>query len=275
MTNAQGKEKDLTVVFKALSHPARREILDLLKRGPMTTNEVSERFEVSRYQVMKHLDLLEEANLVLVRRKGRMRYNYLNSVPLRQMYDRWISQYESVVAGSLLKLKEQLERGNSEMNQEQLKKDSFEIEMEVTINAPRSRVFDALTKDIGNWWAFRVGAKDSKVILEPHLGGRFYEDWGNGQGAIWGTIYYLQAPQEIRLSGPLGMQGAINSHYTYVLEEVDISTTILKLSHHTTGLLHPNWEESHRQGWELLLGKFLKDYVEKGTVSQPEMPSME
>lgn len=261
------EKEDLTTVFKALSHPARREILDLLKLGPMTTNELSERFQVSRYQVMKHLDLLEEAHLVLIRRKGRMRYNYLNPVPLRQMYERWVSKYESGLAGSLLKFKENIERGNEAMEQ-QLKKDSFEIEMEVIIDAPREQVFKALTSDINMWWAYRLGeGRASQLHFEPRFGGRFYEDWGNGEGAVWGTVYYLKDSEEIRLNGPLGMKGAVNSDYSYILEEKGTST-VLKLSHHATGLLLPEWEEMHRQGWQELLGKFLKEYVETG--KQPQ-----
>ncbi len=268
MTNDGHMEKeDLTSVFKALSHPARRTILDLLKKGPLTTMELSGQFHVSRYQVMKHLQFLEEANLVLVRRKGRSRYNYLNSVPLRQMYDRWVSQYESGIAGSLLQLKEQIERGTDEMTQDQAKKDSFEIEMEVVIDAPREKVFHALTKDIDKWWAFRLGRERASTLhFEPKFGGRFYEDWGNGEGAVWGTVYYFKSPEEIRVNGLLGMKGAVNSDYTYVLEEKGTST-VLKLSHHATGLLMPDWEEAHRQGWQELLGKHLKDYVETGKMS--------
>ncbi|HEU4965657.1 MAG TPA: metalloregulator ArsR/SmtB family transcription factor [Bacilli bacterium] len=253
---------NLTAVFKALSHPDRRQILDLLRRGPMTVNEITEQFAVSRFQVMKHLGLLEEAQLVLVRRKGRERFNYLNAVPLRQMYDRWVSQYESGLAGSLLAFKEQMEKGSQEM--ELTKKNSFEIEMEVTIQAPREKVFAALTQDINQWWAYRLGGERTSTLhLEPKMGGRFYEDWGNGEGAVWGTVYYFQAPAEIRLNGPLGMKGAVNSDYSYVLEEQD-GATVLKLSHQAVGLLQPDWEEAHRHGWQELLGQFLKEFVEEG-----------
>jgi DNA-binding transcriptional ArsR family regulator/uncharacterized protein YndB with AHSA1/START domain len=254
---------DLTVVFKALSHPERREILDRLRQRPMTTGELSEGSAVSRYQVMKHLNLLEEANLVLVRRAGRLRYNHLNPIPLRQMYDRWVSQYESGIAGSLLNLKGQLEGSLKQMELGKPKYDSFEIEMEVTIDAPRALVFDALTRDINQWWAYRLGeARPSTLHFEPKMGGRFYEDWGNGEGAVWGTVYYIQSPQEIRVSGPLGMKGAVTSDYTYVLEEKG-SSTVLKLSHQASGLLHPDWEKNHRHGWQELLGDFLKAFVEK------------
>ncbi|MGB8954679.1 MAG: metalloregulator ArsR/SmtB family transcription factor [Tumebacillaceae bacterium] len=250
--------EDLTAVFKALSHPARREILDLLKRGPLTTNDISDQFEVSRYQIMKHLQFLEEASLVVVRREGRMRYNYLNSVPLRQMYDRWVSQYESGLAGNLLHLKAHLERGTQQM----AKHDTFAIEMEVTLDAPREKVFESLTRDIDKWWAYRLGEnRPSQLHLEPKLGGRFYEDWGNGEGAVWGTVYFVKTNEELRLNGPLGMTGAVNSDYTYRLEEKG-NSTVLKLSHKAAGLLDPQWEEMHRHGWQELLGDFLKKYVE-------------
>lgn len=104
------ENEDLTLVFKALSHPSRREILDWLKSGPMTTGEISEKFTESRYAVMKHLDILEKADLVLSRKKGRVRLNYLNAVPIQQLYNRWVNQYESQFANSLINLKEKLEK---------------------------------------------------------------------------------------------------------------------------------------------------------------------
>ena len=96
-------------VWKALADPTRRRILDLLRAGPRTTGELCARFSVSRFAVMKHLAILERAGLVLVRREGRQRWNYLNAVPIRQIYERWISDYEGVWAGSLLTLKRHVE----------------------------------------------------------------------------------------------------------------------------------------------------------------------
>lgn len=87
------------------------------------------------------------------------------------------------------------------------------------------------------------------------------ENWDNGQGAIWGTILYYKENTEIRSQGLLGMKGAVNSHYSYQLENNGDSTTV-KLSHSAVGLLDPNWEESHSRGWSLLLNK-LKVHTEK------------
>jgi uncharacterized protein YndB with AHSA1/START domain len=214
---------------------------------------------------MKHLDILEQAGLVIVRRSGRTRLNYLNAIPLQQVYNRWVSKYESGIAASLTNLKEKLEqeeRGTSQLeNTQTTALGSFQIEQEITINAPISKVYEALTKDINSWWAFRLGEENSTLTLEPALNGKFYEDWGNGQGALWGTVLYIKENEEIRLNGLLGMKGAVNSAYTYKLEEKG-SGMVLKLSHHAVGLLEPQWEEAHRHGWNELLNVRLREYVE-------------
>ncbi|WP_347548852.1 helix-turn-helix domain-containing protein [Pseudalkalibacillus hwajinpoensis] len=257
------KEDDLTLTFKALPHPIRRRILDLLKSGPRTTTDLNDQFEdVTRYAVMKHLSLLEEANLVLVRREGRMRLNHLNAIALQQIVERWVSTYQSSIASSLLSLKSNLERGTHDMeNQQNYKHDSFQIEQELRIQAPISDVFSSLTEGINSWWAYRLCGENSTLSIEPEVGGRFLEKGENNLGALWGTITYINAPYEIRLNG--GMTGAVNSAYSYQLRE-EKGETILSLSHHASGLLDPNWHSAHDEGWKELLGTFLKNYVEKG-----------
>ncbi|WP_349408353.1 SRPBCC domain-containing protein [Pseudalkalibacillus sp. SCS-8] len=258
---------DLSITFKALSHPIRRQILDALIHGPMSTGDLNEKFpDVTRYAVMKHLGMLENANLITIRRIGRHRLNYLNAVPLREIYNRWVNKYESFDAQSLLSLKEKLEQddGRNIQMENGLKQDTFQIEQEITIHAPREKVFQALTKDINQWWAYRLKQDgDSTLTFEPEVGGRFVERWDDNHGALWGVVTYIKAPEEIRLNGLLGMKGAVNSAYTYQLEEKG-EDTILKLSHHAHGLLDPNWRDAHDDGWKELLGTFLKEYVEEG-----------
>jgi DNA-binding transcriptional ArsR family regulator len=256
---------EISQMFKALAHPARVEILDFLNDGPMTTGELSDKFQVSRYAIMKHLDILEKVSLVVVRRRGRERLNYLNAVPLQQLYNRWVSKYESKLSSSLLNLKDKLEakeRGTTNMDSKETKLafGTFQIEQEVTIEASPECVFKSLTEEVNDWWEFRLGGKDSKLNLDPKMNGLFYEDWGNEQGIVWGTVIYFKKPVEIRLIGLLGMTGAVNSHYSYKLEAKG-SSTVLRLSHDAVGLLEPQWEEEHRKGWTFLLGK-LKEYTE-------------
>lgn len=100
-------------VWKALSDPTRRKVLDLLKGGPRTTGDLAAAFpSLSRFAVMKHLAVLERARLILVERRGRERWKHLNPVPIRQIYERWISDYEGLWARSLLKLKRHVEQPN-------------------------------------------------------------------------------------------------------------------------------------------------------------------
>ena len=104
------RHDDLEDVWRALSNPARRTILDLLREGPLTTGELTEAFpDLSRFAVMQHLGVLEEAELVIPRREGRRRYNFLNPVPIQQIHDRWVSRYTRPWAEALVDLRDGLE----------------------------------------------------------------------------------------------------------------------------------------------------------------------
>lgn len=101
---------DLDPVWKALADPTRRQILDLLRDKPQTTGELAKQFpELSRFGVMKHLDVLREAGLVNTRTEGRKRVNSLNAVPIRKIYERWVRGFEGMWASQLLHLKARLE----------------------------------------------------------------------------------------------------------------------------------------------------------------------
>ena len=103
-------KKDLDVTWMALSDPTRRAILDLLRDGPRQTTEIVEKFpKLSRFGVMKHLDVLREAGLVKTRREGRRRINSLNVAPIRQILERWINKYEAYWTNTLLRVKEAAE----------------------------------------------------------------------------------------------------------------------------------------------------------------------
>jgi DNA-binding transcriptional ArsR family regulator len=97
-------------VFKALAHPKRRQMLDRLKDEPRTTGMLVEAFpEMDRCTVMLHLKVLEEADLIIARREGRERWNHLNAMPIKQIHDRWISEYASHAVSVLDKLKADLD----------------------------------------------------------------------------------------------------------------------------------------------------------------------
>ena len=97
-------------VFKALAHPKRRQLLDRVKDEPRTTGMLVEAFpEMDRCTVMMHLKVLEEADLIIARREGRERWNHLNAMPIKQIHDRWISEYASHAVSVLDRMKADLE----------------------------------------------------------------------------------------------------------------------------------------------------------------------
>jgi DNA-binding transcriptional ArsR family regulator len=97
-------------VWKALANPLRRAMLDALAQGPLTTGELADRFpQLSRFAVMQHLGVLTAADLVLVQREGRQRFNHLNPVPIQMLYDRWVGRYMQPWTEALVSLRDELE----------------------------------------------------------------------------------------------------------------------------------------------------------------------
>ena len=104
----------LDPVWKALSDPTRRAMLDILRAGPRTTTELVDAFpRLSRFGVMKHVEVLRKAGLVQTREDGRQRVNSLNAMPIRQIYERWVGPFQELWTSHLLGLKEAVEQENS------------------------------------------------------------------------------------------------------------------------------------------------------------------
>jgi DNA-binding transcriptional ArsR family regulator len=97
-------------IFKALGHHRRRAILDALKDAPQTTGALCEAFpDLDRCTVMQHLKVLEEADLVIVRRQGRERWNHLNALPIKDIHDRWIGSYAAHAVDRIARLRDDLD----------------------------------------------------------------------------------------------------------------------------------------------------------------------
>lgn len=97
-------------IFKALAASSRRAMLDRLKDRPQTTGELCQHFPtLDRCTVMQHLKVLEEADLIIVRREGRERWNHLNPLPIKEIHDRWIGPYAAQAVEMLARLKGDLE----------------------------------------------------------------------------------------------------------------------------------------------------------------------
>jgi uncharacterized protein YndB with AHSA1/START domain/biotin operon repressor len=120
-------------VFRALADPTRRSLLDkLFKTDGQTLSALERRFPITRFAVMKHLRQLEEAGLVVTRRRGREKLHFLNPVPIRLVHDRWVSKYAEPVAAALSELKERLE-------------ERMEKVYEIYIRTTPERLWEAIT----------------------------------------------------------------------------------------------------------------------------------
>ena len=141
-------------MFRSLADPTRRSLLDeLFQRDGQTLGELEGRFTMSRFGVMKHLKQLEEAGLVVTRRRGREKLHFLNAVPIRLVHDRWVSKYAEPWAATLSGLKNRLEQ-------------SMEKVFEIYIRTTPERLWEAIT--------------DSGIRSKYQFGARITSDWTPG-----------------------------------------------------------------------------------------------
>jgi uncharacterized protein YndB with AHSA1/START domain len=123
----------IDAVFRALSDPTRRSLLDeLFREDGQTLSALEERFAMTRFGVMKHLRVLEEAGLVVTKKRGREKLHFLNPVPIRLVHDRWVSKYSEPWAAALSGLKTRLE-------------DPMEKVFEIYIKTTPERLWEAIT----------------------------------------------------------------------------------------------------------------------------------
>jgi DNA-binding transcriptional ArsR family regulator len=98
--------RDMDLVFQALAHANRRQMLDIVKAEPgIVVGELASRFDSSRIAVMKHLNVLEQASLLYSEKDGRTRRLYFNAVPIQMIYDRWTTEYSAYWSGQLTAIK--------------------------------------------------------------------------------------------------------------------------------------------------------------------------
>jgi uncharacterized protein YndB with AHSA1/START domain len=136
-------------VFKALADPTRRSLLDeLFRRDGQSLSELERRLPMTRFGVMKHLRVLEEAGLVVTRRRGREKLHFLNVVPIRLVHDRWVSKYAEPWAAALSDLKHGLEGG------------TMEKVFEIYIKTTPERLWEAITnRELHRKYHFGVGVE--------------------------------------------------------------------------------------------------------------------
>lgn len=141
---------------------------------------------------------------------------------------------------------------------------SLKIEQEIRIKGNQAVVFECLTRRVGEWWGapFLMTKTPKDLRIEMKVGGRVYEDSGNDEGALWGTVSFLQAPSRIEWRGAMGMSGAITGVVCFELEESG-AETLVKLWHWAFGQITEKHRQGYNWGWKELTGR-LKTLVETG-----------
>src|SRR5947209_9949522 len=154
-------------VFRALAAPPRRRLLDaLFKEDGQTLSALEQRLPMTRFGVMKHLKVLEEARLVVTRRRGREKLHFLNPVPIRLVHDRWVSKYAEPWAAGLSELKQRMEDR------------TMEKVFEIYIKTTPERLWEAITDpELRSRYSFGV------TVESDWTPGSSYEGRPNGADA--------------------------------------------------------------------------------------------
>ncbi|MBI4258992.1 MAG: SRPBCC domain-containing protein [Actinobacteria bacterium] len=237
-------------VFRALADPTRRSLLDeLFREDGQTLSALAGRFSMTRFGVMKHLNQLEEAGLVVTRRRGREKLHFLNPVPIRLVHDRWVSKYAEPWAAALSGLKERLEA-------------PMEKVFEIYIRTTPERLWEAIT--------------DPDIRAKFQFGNRISSDWTPGSRfelsnprapGLLGEGENLEVDPPRRLVQTMvalwsdDVKGEGTSRVTWEIEPVGDSCRLTV----THDQLREGANEELYGGWPMILSG-LKTWLETGEV---------
>lgn len=251
---------EMEAIFKALADDTRRALLDMLhKRDGQTLSELEQQLGMTRFGVMKHLKVLEDASLVVTQRSGRFKHHYLNAIPLQQVIDRWIEPLtQKPMARIALDLKAQLE-GADPMDVALETKPDFVLE--TFIKTTPEALWDALTNSaVTPSYFSRKGA----VRSDLKKGSRFDYFGPDGSFLVGGEILDIVPNERLDAIFEPGFAGpdAPPSRFVYQISPVG---NVCKFT-----ILHfgiPAGQESVKQGWARIASG-LKTLLETGKALQ-------
>ena len=235
-------------VFKALADPTRRSLLDeLFRRDGQTLSELDERFAMTRFGVMKHLKQLEEAGLVVTKKRGREKLHFLNPVPIRLVHDRWVSKYAEPWAAALSDIKTRLES-------------PMEKVFEIYIRTTPERLWEAITnREIRSKYQFGM-----QISSDWTVGSRF--EMGNPNApALLGEGENLEVDPPRRLVQTMvalwgdDVKAEGSTRITWEIEPIGDSCRLLV----THDQLREGANEQLYGGWPMILSG-LKTWLETG-----------
>jgi len=245
----------MDAVFRALADPTRRSLLDELHRSDgQTLSALEERLPMTRFGVMKHLKVLEQAGLVVTKRRGREKLHFLNVVPIRLVHDRWVSKYAEPWAASLSDLKRSLEE------------DSMEKVFEIYIKTTPERLWEALTDDeMRRKYSFGVGVKSDWTAGSSYEGTHAVAPGALVEGENLEVDPPRRLVQSFRAMWSDDVRREGTSRVTYEIEPVGDSCCLTV----THDQLHADASSELYGGWPMILSG-LKTLLETGeTLTTP------
>lgn len=201
----------MELVWKALSDKTRRKILDLLREKERTTGELCKHFrKLTRYGVMKHLNILHNANLIIIKREGKNRWNYINPLPIQEIYERWVKKYEAGWSSYLINFKNNMEKNEME---------KIKFQVAVRIDKPIAEVFRAFT-DKETISKYFVSAASAPIKA---VGDKITWSWGEHKAEI--VITEFEENKRVAFTWP-GYKVNYDVHALFIFEEVDGKTRV-------------------------------------------------
>jgi len=243
-------------IFKALSDKSRRQILDLVKNKPgINVNELTEYFEFSRFAVMKHLKIMEDAELIISQKSGKNKLLYINAMPIQYIYDRWISKFSQVWASGLSQLKYSLEQEGKQME------NNLKHIFVTYIKSTPEKVWEALTNGELTKKYYHGSEMRSKLTPGSSIDFIVLDENGEEVSAVNGEILEVIPNKKLSHTFRFHSNGDRPSRVTFLIEEVD---GMVKLT-----LTHDDFDgetdtyKSVVEGWPYIFSG-LKTYLETG-----------
>lgn len=237
-------------VWRALFHPTRRQIVRLLQEKSRTTGELSNFFDVTRYAVMKHLRVLEQADLIHVRREGRMRWNVLNQDRLQEVPADYLEKF----------------RSDQHVQDDDVALNEFEVgvallEYKVSLPVSAEKIYQAFLQHVNSWWPGR-SRTGTRMILEPFVGGRFYKALDDeGAGVLLGFVTCLRPNEEIRILGPMDAEDVTATSSVHIRLQEQDDLTHIHLTHRTVGEVDDSLVPTYTSHWRERLDQHLRAFV--------------